>query len=145
MLRPLRSRAGALVLATMLVLAVGAVAWAAPIVNGTGPELVSDQQDIDTNASGQATLFFDDGAQLTAGQCLSATPTVSWTPVRNLDNPGNAPVDVQSGQNTPCSIVIVVLNKLNQPIANQTVRLTYLAVVKGTADIPTPPPAPPAP
>jgi hypothetical protein len=143
-MRTMRTRWTAVLLALVAVVGMALVASAAPIANGVGPELVSDQQDIALNASGQATLFFDDGAQLAAGQCLSGTPIVAWTPVRNVSG-GLSPVDVQSGQNTPCSIVIVVLNKFNAPIANQTVRLTYLAIVKGTADIPTPPPAPPAP
>jgi hypothetical protein len=116
-------------------------AGAAPIGNGSGPELISDQQDILLNADGRATLDFRDGDNVQS--CLSSTPIVVFTPARNLTPGKNAPVTVQAGQNTACSIVIVVLDKNVKPVGSSLVRLTYHAIVKGSADADTPPaPAP---
>lgn len=95
------------------------------------PEQISDQQDIRLDASGAATLEFADGDNIQS--CLSATPIVMFTPVRNISG-GNSPVDVQAGQNTACTIRVTVLDKNNQPIRSQTVRLAYFAAVKGSYD-----------
>lgn len=116
-------------------------AGAAPIGNAAGPELISDQQDILLNADGVATLDFRNGDNVQS--CLSSTPIVVFTPVRNLTPGKNAPVTIQAGHNTPCRVVVVVLDKNVKPVRSSLVRLAYHAIVKGSADADTPPaPAP---
>jgi hypothetical protein len=136
----MRTRWTAVLLALVALVAMAIAAYAAPIANGVGPELVSDQQDVLLDSTGRATMDFRDGDNSNA--CLSSTPIVTFTPARTLTAGKPAPVTVSAGQNTPCTIVILVRDRNNQPIGSALVRLTYHAIVKGSADIPTPPPAP---
>lgn len=129
-----RNAPAVLALAILAVVLTALAALAAPISNGTGPELISDQQDVNLDANGKHLLDFRDGDNVQT--CLSATPIVTFTPRPGALTPGGAsPVHVIAGQNTACTIVINVLDKNAQPVRDARVRLAYHAVVKGSSDI----------
>lgn len=131
-----RNAPAVLALAILAVVLTAIAALAAPISNGSGPELISDQQDVNLNSTGRVLLDFREGDNVQS--CLSATPTVGFTPRPGALTPGKpSPVHVIAGQNTACTINLLVLDKNAQPITNARVRLTYRAIVKGSADLGT--------
>lgn len=130
-----RNAPAVVALAVLAVILTAIAALAAPISNGSGPELISDQQDILTNGGGAATLDFRDGDNVQS--CLSGVPIVTFTPARNLTPGKPKPVTVSAGQNTACSIVIIVRDESNRVVTNSLIRLTYHAIVKGSADLGT--------
>lgn len=121
-------------LVAALVLALPALA-----VVPTVDEL-ADQQDINTDTNGKATLQTDRGDNVQA--CGTGKLYFFFTPVRNLTPGGNSPVVVQAGGNTSCSVGITVLDKNNAPVRNSLVRLVYLAHVAGSNDEPINPVGP---
>lgn len=118
-----------------LVALVAALVFALPAlaVVPTVDEL-ADQQDINTNANGQATLETDKGDNVQV--CGTGKLYFFFTPVRNLTPGGNSPVVVQAGGNTTCSVNITVLDKNNAPVRNSLVRLVYFAHIAGSNDEP---------
>lgn len=133
-------------IAAVLVLALCAVLVA--LVSSAGaqaPELpseLSDQQDVALNASGQATVRFDHGDPvLGAGwdTCMVDTPIVTVQLAATLTAGKPQPRTWSARFNNPCSFLVTVFDASNRPISNATVRLGYIAIIKGALIDTTPP------
>jgi hypothetical protein len=101
------------------------------------PELlvqVADQQDVQLNSSGQATVRFDQGdPALGAGVdvCMEAAPIVTVQLATTLTAGKPQPRTWTARFNSACSFLVTVFDAGNRPITNATVRLGYFASVKG--------------
>lgn len=126
------------------------MAKADPAPFGTGDAataplaMLTDQEDVTLDDIGHARLYFnalpieedyDEGVGVNGegadpfGPDLR-TEHVNVMPVRNLDPGANFPVSVQTFQHTNGSVGIAVLDKNGDPLAGETVRLTYVAVAE---------------
>jgi hypothetical protein len=126
-------------LVLVALLALGTLAAPSAFAQVPTVDELADQQDVQLNADGKATIETTDGDNVQA--CGTGKLYFFFTGVRNLSG-GNSPVVVQAGGNTSCSVGVTVLDKNNAPIRNQIVRLVYFAHVAGSNDEPINPVAP---
>jgi hypothetical protein len=99
---------------------------AQPAPATANPDVIYDEQNVRTDRAGRVRLRFNRGEHNQS--CLSGKALyVGVAPARNLDNPGNAPVTFQAVQHQQCEVLLVLLNKDNRPVRNDTVRITYTA------------------
>jgi hypothetical protein len=133
----------------LLLCAALAVVGLGSSAGAQAPELpgeLADQQDVRLNGNGQATVRFDHGDPvLGAGidVCMVDAPIVTLQLAVTL-TPGKPQPRTWSARfNTACSFLVTVYDASNRPITNATVRLGYIAIVKGGIILGEPEPAAP--
>lgn len=134
---PLAALAALALIALVFSLSAARTAHAAPVAL---PSILADQQDVETDASGNVNVRFDQGDEppLGAGNntCMSRAPIVTVQLATTL-TPGKAQVFKERIRfNTSCSFRITFLDARGAPIPDAVIRFGYHAIVKGAIVIP---------